>query len=336
MPYPNPSSAGPFGTALLRPLKQAIAAEVAGIFNDRARGERPVTRRGDGLFGPSSVAWRVHGDVASMMVGGVAGLLLQMLHPAVLAGVWDHSKFRNDMHGRLRRTARFIALTTYGSRAEAEEAIGRVRAIHARVRGTLPDGTPYTADDPALLAWVHVTETTSFLAAWVRYAEPRMRAAEQDRYFAEIAQIGLALGADPVPRSRAEARRLIEAMRPQMRCDERTREVARIVLRQPAPHPLAEPLQRLTMRSAIDLMPPWAQRMHGVPESLLVPAGPGRNPGRCPYATLGVFVIRSLDSRCDLSPQLAIVAASERHGGARWMVFATSPPCARALRRRHF
>ena len=97
---------------VVRPLKQAIAAEVAGLFNDRARGERPVTRREDGLFGPASVAWRVHGDVASMMVGGVAGLLLQMLHPAVLAGVWDHSNFRADMHGRLRRTARFIALTT--------------------------------------------------------------------------------------------------------------------------------------------------------------------------------------------------------------------------------
>ncbi len=51
-----------------------------------------------------------------MMVGGVAALLLQMLHPAVLAGVWDHSNFRTDMLGRLRRTARFIAMTTYGAR----------------------------------------------------------------------------------------------------------------------------------------------------------------------------------------------------------------------------
>ena len=95
-----------------RPLKQAIAEGVVAIFNDTSRGERPVQRRTDGLFGPQSVAWRVHGDVSSMMVGGVAGLLLQMLHPAVLAGVWDHSNFRADMHGRLRRTARFIALTT--------------------------------------------------------------------------------------------------------------------------------------------------------------------------------------------------------------------------------
>ena len=96
-------------TSPLTPLRRAIAREVRGIFNDRARGERPVERRDDGLFAPGSPVRRVHGDVTAMMVGGVASLLLQMLHPAVLAGVWDHSNFRADMHGRLRRTARFIA-----------------------------------------------------------------------------------------------------------------------------------------------------------------------------------------------------------------------------------
>lgn len=103
-----------------------------------------------------------------MMVGGISSLLLQMLHPAVLAGVWDHSNFRTDMHGRLPRTARFIAWTTHGGREEAEAVIARVRNIHDRVGGTLPDGTPYAANDPALLAWVHVTEATSFLNAWRR------------------------------------------------------------------------------------------------------------------------------------------------------------------------
>lgn len=254
---------------IAQPVKQAIAAQVVALFNDRNRGEKPVARRTDGMFGPGAVAWRVHGDVTSMMVGGVAGLLLQMLHPAVLAGVWDHSNFRADMHGRLRRTARFIALTTYGGRAEAEAVIARVRRIHDAVRGTLPDGSPYVANDPALLAWVHVTEATSFLDAWIRYAEPAMPAADQDRYFAEMAQVADALGADPVPRGRAEARRLIEAMRPHMRCDGRTREVARIVLRQRAPSVMAEPLQALTMQAGIDLLPPWARRMHGLPNPAL-------------------------------------------------------------------
>jgi uncharacterized protein (DUF2236 family) len=247
-----------------RPIKRAIATQVVALFNDRARGEQPVPRRPDGLFGPRAVAWRVHGDVTSMMVGGVAGLLLQMLHPAVLAGVWDHSRFRTDMHGRLRRTARFIALTTYGARADAEAAIARVRGIHGHVRGTLPNGTPYLANDPGLLAWVHVTETTSFLGAWLRYAEPGMSASDRDRYFAETAQVAEALGAAPIPRTQSEAQRLIRAMRPQLGVDARTREVARLVLRQPAANVMAEPLQGMTMQAGIDLLPDWARRMHGL------------------------------------------------------------------------
>jgi len=252
-----------------RPIRNAIASGVAAFFNDRARGEAPVQRRPDGLFGPRSVVWRVHGDVTGMMVGGIAGLLLQMLHPAVLAGVWDHSNFRADMHGRLRRTARFIALTTYGGREEAEAVMARVRGIHGHVRGTLPDGTPYSAGDPALLAWVHVTEATSFLDGWIRYAEPRMTIADQDRYFAEMARIGEALGADPVPRSRAGAEALIRATRPALRVDARTREVARLVLNREAPHPAAEPVVRLIIGAGVDLLPAWARRMHELPDPVL-------------------------------------------------------------------
>jgi uncharacterized protein (DUF2236 family) len=264
MAYPeaNATSAPSLRSRVTTPIKRNIARQVVSLFNDRARGERPVTRRPDGLFGPHAVAWRVHGDVASMMVGGIAGLLLQMLHPSVLAGVWDHSNFRADMHGRLRRTARFIALTTYGAREEAEVAITRVRLIHEQVRGILPDGTSYAASDPALLAWVHATEAISFLTAWIRYAEPAMSAADQDRYFAEMAQIAAALGAEPIPNSRTEAVRLIQAMRPQLRVDARTREVARLVLTQPARRRAAEPFQALTMQAAIDLLPDWASAMH--------------------------------------------------------------------------
>jgi len=253
--------------AATRSLRQAIAREIVSVFNDTARGERPVKRRPDGLFGPNSVAWQVHGDVATMMVGGVAGLLLQMLHPAVLAGVWDHSNFRGDMHGRLRRTARFIALTTYGSRPEAEAAISRVRNIHANVAGELPDGTPYRADDPALLAWVHVTEVTSFLSAWIRYSDPLMSRARQDRYFAEVAQIALALGADPVPRDRAGAERLILDMRRDLYADARTREVAGLLLSQRAERKAIEPFLAITLRAAVDLLPAWALRMHGFEQS---------------------------------------------------------------------
>ncbi len=261
---PRPPSPDP-----ARAVKAAIAGRVVALFNDRTRGEAPVIRRLDGLFGPKSVAWRVHGDVTSMMVGGISSLLLQMLHPAVLAGVWDHSNFRTDMHGRLRRTARFIALTTYGGRNEAEAVIARVRHIHDKVGGTLPGGMPYAANDPALLAWVHVTEAASFLNAWRRYAEPGMSPADQDRYYAEMAQVALALGAAPVPADRAGARRLMETYRPQLRTDARTREVRNLVLNAATTDRLAAQVQALGNQAAIDLLPDWARRMHGLANPLL-------------------------------------------------------------------
>lgn len=244
-------------------LRKRLIGVVRATFNDQNKGEAPVVRSDDALFPRDSVMWRVHGDVTTMMVGGVASLLLQMLHPAVLAGVWDHSAFRKDMLGRLRRTARFIAETTYAERSIAEASIAKVRAVHARVGGTLPDGTPYRADDPQLLAWVHVTEMWSFLAAWQRYGVPVSRA-EEDVYYAETARIALALGADPVPRSRFEAEGLIAAMRPQLLVDDRTREVARFLLNHPSPSLAMAPAQAAIFAAAVDLLPDWARAMHGL------------------------------------------------------------------------
>jgi uncharacterized protein (DUF2236 family) len=250
---------------LTRPLQRALVGGVRAVFHDRARGEGPIVRSADALFPDDSVIWRVHGDVTTMMVGGVAALLLQMLHPAALAGIWDHSTFRDDMLGRLRRTARFIAVTTYADRDDALAAIERVKAVHDRVTGTLPDGTPYRANDPHLLAWVHVTEALCFLDAWIRYGDPAMTRRDQDRYFAQFATIARRLGADPVPESRAEAEALVARVRPELRADARTREVARLVLHQQAPALAAAPVQKMTMEAAVDLLPDWARAMHGLP-----------------------------------------------------------------------
>ena len=223
----------------------------------------------DGLFGPGSAAWVVHGDFTAMMAGGVAALLLQMLHPGALAGVWDHSNFRRDMLGRLRRTAQFISGTTYGSTATAETLIARVRGIHDRVAGTLPDGTPYSANDPDLLTWVHVAEVASFLAAYRRYRDPACPVAEQDRYLGEYAIVAERLGAMGVPRTRAAVDAYFAAIRPQLRADHRTREVARALLhQQPASRAMAA-AQTLLMEGGIDLLPDWAARMHGLERPLV-------------------------------------------------------------------
>ena len=249
--------------------RAALRAQVTRLFNDASKGERPVTRRADALFAPNSVAWRVHGDVVTMLIGGVASLMLQMLHPSVLAGVWDHSDFRNDMMARLRATAKFIARTTYDHAEEGQALIARVRRIHDHVHGTLPDGTPYQANDPRLLAWVHVTEAISFLDAWIAYGEPRMSRRDQDRYFEEVAVIGRALGADPVPMTRAEAEALIAAMRPELSVDHRTREVAGLVLDQTVGPAIATVPSKVLMQAAVDLLPDWARAMHGLKTSRL-------------------------------------------------------------------
>jgi uncharacterized protein (DUF2236 family) len=244
-------------------LRTGLIRGVRSVFNDTAKGETPVRSSDNALFQRGSVTRRVHGDVISMSVGGVTALLLQMLHPRVLAGVWDHSSFRGDMVGRLRRTARFIAQTSFADREIGEAALERVREVHRHVRGVLPDGTPYSAEDPDLLAWVHVTEMWSFLGAWQRYGVP-LTLVEQDRYFAEVARIGEALGANPVPRSRDEAEALIATMRGALVVNARTREVARLVLHQPAPNLAIAPIQTMVFAAAVDLLPDWARAMHGI------------------------------------------------------------------------
>jgi len=227
-------------------------------------GEVDLDHGDAGLFGPDSAAWIIHGDFTAMMVGGVAALLMQMLHPGALAGVWDHSDFRADMLGRLRRTAQFVSGTTYGSTEQAERLIARVQAIHDRVEGVLPDGTSYSANDPVLLTWVHVAEVSSFLAAYLRYRDPVFPVTGQDRYFAETAQIAERLGARDVPADTVSVADYFEAVRPQLRFDERTRTVAAALLSQSPAHPVLAPFGRVLLQGGVSLLPDWAVRMHGV------------------------------------------------------------------------
>ena len=131
-----------------------------------------------------------------MLVGGLAALFLQMLHPLAMAGVADHSDYRDDPLGRLARTAGFIGTTTFHSRADAEAAIARVRAVHRRVVG---DGAGRTAlrggEIPALLTWVHAAEVTCFLAANRAYGRTPVGPAEADAYLDAMAGVAGDLGA---------------------------------------------------------------------------------------------------------------------------------------------
>ncbi|WP_375427916.1 oxygenase MpaB family protein [uncultured Sphingomonas sp.] len=244
-------------------VKQGIARRVEALLGsgevDLARADGDV-----GLFGPGSASWVVHGDFSSMLIGGVSALLVQMLHPRALAGIWDHSGFRRNMVGRLRRTAQFVGVATYGSTPQVEAAVARVRRVHGSVRGALPDGTPYSADDPALLTWVHVAEVDAFLRAHLRYRDPWFPPERQDAYLAEQARLARMLGAGDVPETRGELQAYFRRVRPELRADERTREVSRLMLAQPSPSLATAPANALMLRAGVDLLPGWARRMHGL------------------------------------------------------------------------
>ncbi|MGM8851247.1 oxygenase MpaB family protein [Salinicola halophyticus] len=254
----------------MTPLRDAIENRISHLTGRTLGGVDYTQPKGDpGLFGPETVAWKVHGEFTPMMCGGVSALLLQMLHPLALAGIWDHSNFRQDMIGRLRRTSQFIAVTTFGSRDDAERILERVRRVHDGVSGHAADGTPYAANDPDLLVWVHVAEMSRFLAAHIRYRNTRLSLTDQDRYFDETARVAEALGARDVPRSRAAIETYLENQRRYLVCDARTRDVIDVLLHALPPSPIIRPAGALFMRAGIDLLPPWAATLLGLEMSTL-------------------------------------------------------------------
>ncbi len=253
MPSPDP----------IEKLRHRLVERVRGLFNDTASGQEPVPISAEALFKRDSPIRMVHADIVGMMVGGIRALLLQMLHPEALQGVLDHSNFREDVHGRLRRTARFIAVTTFGHRNDAQKAIERVNRIHAKVTGALPDGSLYSATNPRTLAWVHVTEASSFLAGYKRHVHPYMPGHQQDEYYRQFALVARALGADPVPESRNDAEELFREMRADLRTSAEAPEGAQLVLTQRSPG-TPPGLQALLGADAVEMLPAFARPMLGL------------------------------------------------------------------------
>lgn len=253
----------------LEPLRRRIVAGVRATFNEGDEGAEPRGVSDEALFAQDTPIRMVHADIVGMMVGGIRGLFLQMLHPHALQGVLDFSNFRADMHGRLARTARFIADTTFAHRDVAMASIERVNRIHRAVRGTLPDGSPYAATDPRTLAWVHVAEATSFLAGYMRVTRPDMPGHEQDEYFRQFAIVASALGADPVPTDRREAEAIFRELRNDLRTSPQAIEVAAFVA-SIRPEGAPQALQEAIVAEAIALLPPFARSMLGLPRPGLI------------------------------------------------------------------
>ncbi len=217
----------------------------------------------DGWFGPDSMVWLIQTDW-SAIIGGVESLFVQTLHPPTMAGVADHSAYDADPFGRLHRTAAFIGATTFGSADEAQQAVDMVRAIHDRVEGTTPDGTPYRANDPHNLLWVHSTEVDGFLRAYRRYGSVRISDADADQYVAEMARVGEALGVERAPRSVEELDDTLRSYLPELTVGSQARTALRFLVYPPHTWQARGPYT-IVLGAALDLLPSWARRKLWLP-----------------------------------------------------------------------
>ena len=173
----------------------------------------PAHSADDGLFGPRSIVWRVNRD-RSFSLAGMRSLMVQALHPLAMAGVAQHSNWRQDPFGRLAATSSYLLTTTYGDTASAFAAAGWVRKVHVHVRGTDPEtGLAYSAEDPALLLWVHAGMVDSVVTVAQRYGRP-LSSEDADRYVAEMVRFAEIVGVPPqhVPTTVQAMRDYIESV----------------------------------------------------------------------------------------------------------------------------
>jgi uncharacterized protein (DUF2236 family) len=239
------------GLRPLEPLARAFSRAV------------PPRPRDDGLFGPRSVVWRLHRD-RSFPVAAVRSLMLQALHPLAMAGVAQHSEWRRDPFGRLAATSEYVLTVTYGERAAAEAAAARVRAVHAHVRGVDEvTGLPYSAEDPALLLWVHAAMVDSILEVARRYGRA-LGPEDPDRYVGEMAPFAVIVGvpAERVPTSAAGLAEYLSSVE-LVQATPAARDAIAFVLDPPG---LDEDLRETWAdigRVAIGTLPEWARAEYG-------------------------------------------------------------------------
>jgi uncharacterized protein (DUF2236 family) len=215
------------------------------------------------LVGPDSVSWRIFKNPVSMFVGGVAAVILELAEPAVRTGVWEHTNFRQDPVGRLRRTGLAAMVTVYGPRSTAQAMIAGVVRAHGRVVGLTPAGEPYRANDVKLLTWVQATAGFGFAQAYSRFVRP-LSPGELQRLADEGAPAARLYGALEMPRDEAGLAALFEGMRERLEPSPIVFEFLDIMRRAPALPPALRPMQRLMVAAAVDLVPDWIRERLGL------------------------------------------------------------------------
>lgn len=209
-------------------------------------------------FTEQDAIWRIYADT-SMFVGGIRALLLQSLHPVAMLGVSQHSGFRGDPWGRLQRTSRFLATTTYGTIADAERSIAIVRAIHRRVMGTTSTGREYRADDPHLLGWIHAAQVESFLTTYRLFGAEPLDDSDADAYVRQSGFVAAKLGVVQPPQTVAELDEVLTVYRPELKLSPAAKDAAEMLIKDP---PLAG-AQRvgyaILAAGAVSTLPTWAR-----------------------------------------------------------------------------
>ncbi len=283
--------------SLAEPVRSDLGRDVRRSLGLPEAPPRRVTEPTEAFLDPRSVARRVHGDLPAMMIGGLGALLLQTLHPLAMAGVAEHSNYRDDALGRLRRTAAFVGVTTFGSTDDARQAIEHVRQVHHRVHGVAPDGRPYSASDPELLTWIHVAEMTSFLHAAQRFGPCTFDDTERDDYYRDTARVAYELGAQWVPTTSQEVDAYLRRVRPELHAGPQALAARDFLLRGVGRRPEDRAVHAVLASAAISILPGWARW------ALRIPALPV------------------------LDPMWAVLPARVLCAGLRWAV---SPPAAPA------
>ena len=219
----------------------------------------------EALVRPDSVSWRIFKNPIALFVGGLAAVILELAEPAVRTGVWEHSSFRKDPVGRLRRTGNAAMVSVYGARSIALPMIAGVVRMHAKVEGVTPAGAPYRASDARLLTWVHATAGFGMAEAYGRYVEPLSRA-ELDAYYREGAPVARLYGALDSPGSDAERRALFDSMAARLEASAIVFQFLDIMREAPAfPRPLLW-MQRMLGRAAVELIPDPIREILGLTE----------------------------------------------------------------------
>ena len=212
------------------------------------------------------MSWQINSDVASVVIAGIGAIVMEILHPSVMAGVQDLSRYQEQPLRRGRTTFGYVITTTFANAQAATRLINTVKRMHSKVEGFRPDGVPYRALDPELIGWVHTCIPWAIMEAYQRFKGP-LTLRERNRYLREQAVIGRMGGADEIPETVDELEAYIEAMRPELGVNEQTLEFFEFLLSMPfgvpMPGPLSRPVHRLQVEAGMSLMPGWARRLTG-------------------------------------------------------------------------